>query len=449
MTIREIEALSGMTRANIRFYESEGLLTPNRMENGYRDYTRSDLDTLQKIRLLRALGLGIDEIRKLSAGETALDEALESRLSAMQAEQRTLVRAEEVARAMLQAHADYATLDTGRYLAALEAGAQTALQQDVQPRLHAPWRRFFARMIDLLLYDLTGMLILTSAGLCAAGNRGVTLLNDFLALLTMLLLEPLLLQKTGTTLGKRLLGLSVRNLSGAKLRYSEGLDRTARLIWRGLGAGIPIYCWVRLYQSCCAEKKEEPLDWEGESEQTAKPFGWKRGLAAIVAAAVMLAAGVCGSLAAIGPRYCGEITVAQFAANFNRTASQLGVQDAGKVNAYGVWRSGDTYIWMSVPPFDYEEDENGKLQNVSIEADGGAAFGARPTGLMQLALYAFAGAQKGHICFNRAIMDVTKRLKTQPQEAFNTVVDSVAVDYQYRTEGNWYRLVMTKTGVDK
>ena len=54
MTIREIETLSGMTRANIRFYESEGLLTPNRMENGYRDYTRSDLDTLHKIRLLRA-----------------------------------------------------------------------------------------------------------------------------------------------------------------------------------------------------------------------------------------------------------------------------------------------------------------------------------------------------------------------------------------------------------
>ena len=114
----------------------------------------------------------------------------------MQTEQRTLVRAEEVARAMLRAHADYATLDTGRYLAALEAGAQTAVQQDVQPKLHVPWRRFFARMIDLLLYDLTWMVILTSAGLCAAGNRGVTLLNDFLALLTMLLLAPLLLQKT-------------------------------------------------------------------------------------------------------------------------------------------------------------------------------------------------------------------------------------------------------------
>ena len=46
-------------------------------------------------------------------------------------------------------------------------------------------------------------------------------------------------------------------------------------------------------------------------------------------------------------------------------------------------------------------------------------------------------------------MDVTKRLKAQPHEAFSTVVDCVAVDYQYRAEGNWYRLMMTRTGVDK
>ena len=36
MTIKELEARSGMTRANIRFYEQEGLLTPQRLDNGYR-----------------------------------------------------------------------------------------------------------------------------------------------------------------------------------------------------------------------------------------------------------------------------------------------------------------------------------------------------------------------------------------------------------------------------
>ena len=37
MTIAELERRSGMTRANIRFYEGEGLISPARRENGYRD----------------------------------------------------------------------------------------------------------------------------------------------------------------------------------------------------------------------------------------------------------------------------------------------------------------------------------------------------------------------------------------------------------------------------
>ena len=228
MTIREIEALSGMTRANIRFYESEGLLTPNRMENGYRDYTRSDLDTLHKIRLLRALGLGIDEIRKLSAGETALGEALESRLSAMQTEQRTLVRAEEVARAMLRAHADYATLDTGRYLAALEAGAQTAVQQDVQPKQHMLWQRFFARYLDVTLYHAFWVTLLPLLGYNLFRNRnGGAMLVQVLSLLTMFFLEPLLLHIFAATPGKWLFGLRVTDGDDGKLTYEAALNRTA------------------------------------------------------------------------------------------------------------------------------------------------------------------------------------------------------------------------------
>ena len=451
MTIREIEALSGMTRANIRFYESEGLLTPNRMENGYRDYTRSDLDTLHKIRLLRALGLGIDEIRKLSAGETALDEALESRLSAMQEEQRTLVRAEEVARAMLQAHADYATLDTGRYLAALEAGAQTALQQDVQPKLHVPWRRFFARMIDLLLYTEIWMIVLTEAGL-STSDISTRLLNSFLTLLTMLLLEPLLLCRTGTTFGKRLLGLSLRDPSGMRLRYMDALERTARLLWYGLGVNIPVFCYVRLYKSYKTDAAGETLNWEYESEQTAQPLSWNRGLAAALAAVLVAACGILGSLAAIGPRYRGDLTVAQFAEHYNRIGKQLGSRQNGEIDAEGNWTRGrgvSLRILMNVSGFAFETGADGIIQSVSIEADGGISDGIRPTGLMQLTLYAFAGAKHGHIFLDRALMAVSRQLARQPQEAFSTVVDGVAVDYQYRAEGNWYRLAMRKTGVDK
>ena len=53
MTIKEIEELAGMPRANIRYYEAEGLLNPTRSENGYRDYSTEDFEILQKIKLLR------------------------------------------------------------------------------------------------------------------------------------------------------------------------------------------------------------------------------------------------------------------------------------------------------------------------------------------------------------------------------------------------------------
>ena len=38
MTVKEVEERTGLPRANIRYYESEGLIHPARGENGYRDY---------------------------------------------------------------------------------------------------------------------------------------------------------------------------------------------------------------------------------------------------------------------------------------------------------------------------------------------------------------------------------------------------------------------------
>ena len=76
MTIREIEELSGMPRANIRFYEAEGLLRPDRDANGYRNYSEEDLRILQKIRLLRALHVSLEDIRQVASGKRHLEDVL-------------------------------------------------------------------------------------------------------------------------------------------------------------------------------------------------------------------------------------------------------------------------------------------------------------------------------------------------------------------------------------
>ena len=48
MKINEVEALVGITRKNIRFYEAEGLLSPRRnSQNGYRDYGETEVEIRQ------------------------------------------------------------------------------------------------------------------------------------------------------------------------------------------------------------------------------------------------------------------------------------------------------------------------------------------------------------------------------------------------------------------
>ena len=64
MKIYQVEELVGITKKNIRFYEEEGLLNPERDPlNGYRDYTLKDVQQLKKIKsrsesFLRSKGYG-------------------------------------------------------------------------------------------------------------------------------------------------------------------------------------------------------------------------------------------------------------------------------------------------------------------------------------------------------------------------------------------------------
>ena len=67
--INEVEAQVGITKKNIRFYEEQGLLSPPRGANGYREYGEAEVETLRRIRLMRKLGVPLEEIRRMQAGE--------------------------------------------------------------------------------------------------------------------------------------------------------------------------------------------------------------------------------------------------------------------------------------------------------------------------------------------------------------------------------------------
>ncbi len=64
--IGEAARLSGVSAANIRYYEKEGLLAPQgRSENTYRQYGGRDVHQLRFIRLCRAMDMSLDEVRTL------------------------------------------------------------------------------------------------------------------------------------------------------------------------------------------------------------------------------------------------------------------------------------------------------------------------------------------------------------------------------------------------
>ena len=66
--IGEAAQQSGVSAANIRYYEKEGLLPPGvRGDNSYRLYSSADVHQLRFIRLCRAMDMSLDEVRTLLA----------------------------------------------------------------------------------------------------------------------------------------------------------------------------------------------------------------------------------------------------------------------------------------------------------------------------------------------------------------------------------------------
>ena len=66
MRIGEAARLSGVSVANIRFYEEKNLLSASsRSDGSYRLYSKKDIHTLRFIRLCRAMDMSLDEVQGL------------------------------------------------------------------------------------------------------------------------------------------------------------------------------------------------------------------------------------------------------------------------------------------------------------------------------------------------------------------------------------------------
>ena len=165
MKINEVEALAGIAKKNIRFYEEQGLLSPKRNpENGYRDYGEEEVLVLRRIRLLRKLDVPIDEIRLMLSGTHTVADGMRRHLISLERSQRNLQQAISLCQELTGQDIPISQLDTESLLSQMEAMEQsgTAFRdvaaQDIRTRYIAPVAvtavvvTFMAALSGLLLW---------------------------------------------------------------------------------------------------------------------------------------------------------------------------------------------------------------------------------------------------------------------------------------------------------
>lgn len=334
MTIKELEERTGMPRANIRFYEDEGLLKPRRLANGYRDYSEEDVLTLERIKLLRQLQLDIGTIRMVQEGTLHLEQAMFAQLNKLEGDRVLIERAAEVCRAIERSGVEYGALEPQAWLKELETPARGQLPPKEAPpkptelqlhhwshRAYHPWMRLFARGVDMGIYNLLFHAVFFW-GLRCYELTEIPLLLDILlsigSLAFTFLLEPLWLHFVGWTPGKWIFGLKLRDQNGEKLSLSQAWNRGWRVAWEGYGWNIPILDLWKHWKGykCCRDNEECPWDAEEGfiyTREERRLYGllW---LAEELVVICLLAA---VTFAAFLPVNTGKLTVKEFAENYN------------------------------------------------------------------------------------------------------------------------------------
>lgn len=373
MTKEEISVAYGVELHTIERFRNIGLVTPKRMDDRSLVYYEADGEKLQRLLLLEKMGFSENNFVMLRSKERTLKTLLQRWFDGLE----DGCVGKEICRELLEEEADLESFDAKKYLDQLNSDAIEnifSFKPSFRNQVYRPWRRFFARGMDFTIYNLVWLLFIgfvCHVNLSATGFM-LDIVGIVIAVVMMLLIEPLLLNRFGTTFGKWIFGLKVEKADGTHLTYSEGMYRTWVVIGKGEGYQIPIYSLVRLYKSYKLCKEEEIQPWDEGISYTIRDTKWYRVVGCILFHVIIFVIATIMIQVQELPPNRGDITLAEFAENYNYLCKYLDVNEGWYMDEKGQLvekPSHGTVITIDVDdgPLDYKyEIEDGYLTGVSI-----------------------------------------------------------------------------------
>jgi len=125
MQIKEVEKITGITSKNIRFYEKQGLLSPDRdSKNLYRGFSNEDVKRLKEIKLLRKFGVGLKDIKRIQDGSLSFSECMSMYLRFYQKQKKELDKVIELCEDIQKNDTELDTIDVDSYLKTIDTAEE-------------------------------------------------------------------------------------------------------------------------------------------------------------------------------------------------------------------------------------------------------------------------------------------------------------------------------------
>lgn len=241
-----------------------------------------------------------------------------------------------------------------------------------------PARRFIARIVDTTIVTLIGNAILKIGFRINTGLSMQTLMYcEIIFWLFELMIEPLLLSTIGTTPGKWIMGIKVRDMkTKGKLEIKQSYTRALKLAWHGFGFMIPIFTLYKRGVSYFRCRMNDTMPWDAGIDIELDDDRQTRIALCVIAVILLNVGDEFIAKQAMLPQNKGDITYEQFRENLVEIMKYTG------------------YTGDILDNYKVTTGSNGFVSSVSISFTEEQSTADRYN-QMYLAFLAFAGASEG------------------------------------------------------